>query len=166
MKRCKAATHTVPPESSEEGINVDQNANNDTDFDVNDIAPYSEFNLMSTNIWNDQAYDRFIDTLTLAEKIVLTPVHLQVIIVRLRTNHVPHSSHGAICFPLQNISQARCLPWFEFHELPFVVTTFKDKLGMIHEATIDMEKIRRAREFMTRKMKCPVYGTERYFYRF
>ena len=50
--------------------------------------------------------------------------------------------------------------------MPFVVTTFKDKLGMVHEATIDMGKIRKAIEFMTRKMKCPVYGTERYFYRF
>ena len=37
---------------------------------------------------------------------------------------------------------------------------------MVHEATIDMGKIRKAIEFMTRKMKCPVYGTERYFYRF
>ena len=44
--------------------------------------------------------------------------------------------------------------------------TFKDKLGTVHEASIDMEKIRRAREFMTRKRKCPVYGDERNFYRF
>ena len=29
-----------------------------------------------------------------------------------------------------------------------------------------MEKIIRAREYMTGRMKCPVYGTERHFYRF
>ena len=44
--------------------------------------------------------------------------------------------------------------------------TFKNKLGQVHEATIDMAKIVKAIEFMSRKMKCPVYGTERHFYRF
>ena len=43
---------------------------------------------------------------------------------------------------------------------------FKDKLGNFNEATVDIEKILLAKEFMTRKMKCPVYGTSRYFYRF
>ena len=108
----------------------------------------------------------FVDTLTLAEKMVLTPVHMQVTIIRLRTNNIPFSCHGAICYPLRSILQARSLPWYEFHEIPFVVMTFKDKLGVIHEATIDMEKIRRAQKYMTEIRKCPVYGTTRHFYRF
>ena len=131
-----------------------------------DIAPYVEQNLISANICNDEAYDMFVNTLTQAEQISLTPTHVQVRIVRLRTNSVPFSSHGTICYPLRTILQARCLPWYEFHELPFVIMPFNDKLGAVHESTIDMEKIRRAREFMTRKLKCPVYGTERHFYRF
>ena len=44
--------------------------------------------------------------------------------------------------------------------------TFKDKLGNMHEAMIDMEKIRKTIYYMTRKRTCPVYGTERYYYRF
>ena len=59
---------------------------------------------MSTNIWNDEAYDSFVDTLTEAEKLVLTPVHMQVRIFRLRTNNIPFSSHGVICYPLRTIT--------------------------------------------------------------
>ena len=46
-------------------------------YNPNDIAPYSEYNLMSTNIWNDEAYDRFVETLTQAEKMVLTLVFFE-----------------------------------------------------------------------------------------
>ena len=116
---------------------------------------------MSTNIWNDEAYDRFCDTsLTLLEKIVLTPLLVSVTIMRLKTNNVYFSAHGVICYPLRKNSEARCLPWYDFENMPFVVVTFRDKLGAAHEATVDMQNIRRAREFMTRKMKCPIYGTE------
>ena len=79
---------------------------------------------MSTNLWYDESYDLFIQTLTRAEIMTLTPVHMQQIIVRLRTNNVPFSCNGRICFPLKTILQARSLPWYEFHELPFVVMTF------------------------------------------
>ena len=74
----------------------------DDEFDTNWIAPYSEYNLMSTNIWNDEAYDLFCEnSLTLLEKIVLTPLHVSVTVMRLRTNDIPFSAHGVICYPLQ-----------------------------------------------------------------
>ena len=44
--------------------------------------------------------------------------------------------------------------------------TFKDKLGRVHEALVDMDKIRKARHYMTRDKTCPVYGTPRKYYRF
>ena len=44
---------------------------------------------MCTNAFDDEAYDLFIDSVTLLEKMVLTPVHVLVIILRLKTNNVP-----------------------------------------------------------------------------
>ena len=99
------------------------------DFNENEIAPYSEQNLMTTNRWNDEAYDLFVESLTELEKMVLTPVHLQVVIVRLRTNNVPFSPHGVICYPLHKIAEAQRLPWFQFEEMPFLVMTWKNKEG-------------------------------------
>lgn len=132
VKTWKASRNVVPDSSQDENP-IEEIVPSDTDINVNDIAPYSDLNLMSTNIWSDEAYDMFVDTLTLAEKMVLTPVHMQVTIIRLRTNNIQFSCHGAICYPLRSILQARSLPWYEFHEIPFVVMTFKDKLGVIHE---------------------------------
>ena len=130
------------------------------------INPYSAANLVATCIWNDEAYRLFVLTLTEAEKMVLTPLHLQVCVLRLRVNNISFSSHGAICYPLKKPSLARALPWWEWAEIPFVVMTYKDKLGSAHEATVDMDKIRKAIEFMNRDMPCPVYGTPRKYYRF
>ena len=82
-----------------------------TQFDTNWIAPYSEYNLMSTNIWSDQAYELFCEnSLTLLEKIVLTPLHVSVTVLRLKTNDIPFSANGVICYPLQRNSEARNLP--------------------------------------------------------
>ena len=39
--------------------NTEQDSN--AQFDTNWIAPYCEYNLMSTNIWSDQAYDLFCE---------------------------------------------------------------------------------------------------------
>ena len=129
-------------------------------FSEFDIAPYSELNLMTTNLWNDDSYTNFIDSLTQAELMVISPVHVQVIMYRLRTNNLPFVKNGAICYPLKAVSQARCLPWHEFHHLPFVVMTWEGKLGNVNEATIDMSKIVRFREFATRRMECPVTGKQ------
>ena len=137
------------------------------DFDVNQIAPYSAQNLVTTNLWNDEAYDLFCEnSLTLLEKIVLTPLHLSVTVMRLKTNNVPFSAHGVMVYPLKKSLEARFLPWYDFSNLPFLVTTFRDKIGNINEGTVDMSNIVKAREFMTRLMIDPVYGKERYFYRF
>lgn len=66
---------------------------------------------------------------------------MQVTIVRLKTNNVPFLPHGVICYPLRKNSEAQRPPWYQFEEMPFVVMMFKDKLGMVHEATVDMEKL-------------------------
>ena len=125
---------------------------------------------MTTNLFRgtdlNEEFDCLIDSLSQAELMVITLVHCQVVIIRLRTNNVPFSCHGAICYPLKTFTEARCLPWSQFEEMPFVVTKFKNKLGEVKEAIVDMNKIIRLRDLMMRKVKCPVLGTERYFYRF
>ena len=83
--------------------------------------------------------------------------------MRLKTNNIAFSPRGVIVYPLKTNLEARKLPWFELEDLPFVVVIFRDKLGVVHEATIDMENIRKAKDFMSSKMKCPILGTERYF---
>ena len=130
------------------------------------MNPYLDQNLVSTFIWNDNSYCVFVKTLTYAEKMVLTPLHMQVVILRLRSNNIPFSSHGAICYPLKKPSQAVHLPWYDFNEMPFIVMTYRNKLGTVHEATVDMNKIRIAAEYMNRDMTCPIEDKPRKFYRF
>ena len=154
---------TTTMDNEEQPMNT---CNVEDNFNINDINPYSSENLISTCLWNDEAYRLFANTLTEAEKMVLTPLHVQVIILRLTSNHVPFSRHGAICYPLQKFNQAINLPWFNFRQLPFIVFTHKDKLGSVHEALVDMNKIRKAREFMTRDKIDPVNGKPRKYYRF
>ena len=55
-----------------------------------------------------------------------------------------------------------------FHQLKHFccLVTNKNKLGVSHEATIDSDKIRRAKKYMTQTMDCKVYGIPHHFYRF
>ena len=131
---------------SRDSLSVEESVESEEEhFNVLDIAPYSEYNLMSTNIWNDEGYGVLMESMTQAEKLVCTPVHMQTHIVRCRSNGVAFSKFGSICYPLKKIYQAKSLPWYEFEELPFVVMMFLDKLGNVREATVDMDKIRRVR---------------------
>ena len=148
--------------------NTTQNeSNTETDnFDFRLVNPWSAENLVSTCVWNDEGYRLFVNTLTIPEQMVLTPLLVYTSIFRLRSNNVPFSRYGQICYPLKKPIHASSLPWYQFDQLPFVVMTFQDKLGSTHETMVDMNKIRKAIEFMTRTKKCPVYGNERKYYRF
>ena len=94
-----------------QGVMGDREDQGEEIFRVNRIAPYSEQNLVSTNLFNDEACDLFIKSLTHLEKMVITPVHMQVMITRLRTNNVAFSSHAVICYPLQSMLEARNEPY-------------------------------------------------------
>ena len=91
---------------------------------------------------------------------------MQHVIIRLRSNNIPFSSHGAICYPLKQPFEAVHLPWYDFRELGLVVMTYNNKLGDVKEATVDMNKIRTAMQFMSQDRICPVTGKRRKFYRF
>ena len=96
----------------------------------------------------------------------MTPLHLCVTVMRLKTKNAPYSAHGVMVYPLKKNLETRFLPWYDFSNLPFIETTFRDKIGNINEGAADMSNILKAREFMTRLMIDPVYGKERYFYHF
>ena len=104
--------------------------------------------------------------MTCAEQVCLTPVHVQHVILRHKVNNVPFSSYGAICYPLKKPYEAKNLPWFDFDQLGLVVMTYNDRLGIVHEAMIDMHKIRQARHFMTQTKICPYSGNSTPFYKY
>ena len=108
----------------------------------------------------------WVDQLTLAEKVACTPLHMQISILRLRTNNIPFCKYGQICYPLKKPLLAASLPWKDFKELPFVVMTHHDRLGTVHEAMVRMKNIERTGEFMSRLRTCPVTGKQRTYYRF
>ena len=153
--------------NSNPGVDVEMETENNGNFNVQEISPYSKENLISLNIWSEDGYKLFVEReLTMAEKMVCTGVHQQVTILRLKTNGVPFAVNGVITYPLLQSYQARQLPAYDIANLPFVVTTFQDKRGNVREATIDMNNIRKIREWQSRLEVCPVYGTPRYRYRY
>ena len=97
---------------------------------------------------------------------VLTPVHLQHVILRHRVNNVPFSNYGEMAFPLKNPIEASSLPWYDFEQLGLVVMTFNDKLGQVHEAMVDKKKILLAKHFMTQPKICPYTGQAIPFYKY
>ena len=133
-------------------------------FTVKDICPFSRYNLVTTNLFTDEAYYLLANSLTQAEQAVLTPLHMQLFVIRKRSNNIAFSSHGGIYYPLKSMKMARNLPWYDFKEVPIMVSVFTDFYGEIHLATIYMKQICHVRELMQRKMNCPVYDTIRNFY--
>ena len=142
------------------------------DDDVHEPAPthiamYSVQNLVSTDMFSDDAYRRFVETLTRAELMVLRPIHLFISIMRLRANKVPFSKHGSICYPLKERMTTSHLPWYDFATLPFVVVVQHNTNETSQEAMVNMKSILLAREYMERSMPCPYTpGVRRPFYRF
>ena len=56
---------------SRDSLSVEESVESEKEhFNVLDIAPYSEYNLMSTNIWNDEGYSVLMESMTQAEKLV------------------------------------------------------------------------------------------------
>ena len=154
-----------------ERCNADSNNPECTDyeqqnFNYNMVNLYSIENLMSTDIYQDMEYKALVDTMTVAERAVLRPVQINTIILRRRCNNIPFSKNGQICYPLKKPLEAQSLPWYQFNHLPVVVMTFKDRLGRVEEAMVDMEKIRKVVHYMTRKKICPYTKKERSYYKF
>jgi len=154
-------------EESSQGTTVDSQQS--LDDNISNINPYSPENLMALDIFQDEAsyqHALFMDTLSQAEKLVLSPIHAVIVILRSRTNNVPFSRYGSISFAIKEPVKTKALPWHTFKKLPFVIMVSKQEDGSINEAKINMAKIVHAKELMEREVTCPVYGTKRPFYRY
>ena len=142
------------------------------DDDEHELPPthinmYSAQNLVSTDVYSDVGYELFVRTWTRAETMVLRSVHLLISVMRLRANNVPFSKHGSICYPLKVEQRALNLPWYDFERLPFVVIVQRKTDGTSTQAMVNIDTIRRAKEYMERSMPCMYNpGQVRPFYRF
>ena len=138
-----------------------------TDQPENYINPYGIENLVSLDVFNDNAYAAFVRTLTRAEIMVLSRLHFCITILRDRINKIPWSIGGTIVFARKGcVIITQQLPWTDFKEFPLIVVVHDLGNNNIVEATIDMNKLRRARWFMEQVKKCPVYGDKRPQYRY
>ena len=139
------------------------------DDNISNINPYSAENLMALDVFQNEAsyqYAMFMDTLSQAEKLVLSPIHAVIVILRSRTNNVPFSRYGSISFAIKQPVKTTALPWHTFQQLPFVIMVSKHEDGSVIEAKVNMAKIVHAKELMEREVTCPVNGTNRPFYRY
>ncbi|KAH3813840.1 hypothetical protein DPMN_142310 [Dreissena polymorpha] len=154
-------------EESSQGTTVDSQQS--IDDNISNINPYGPENLMALDVFQDEAsyqHEMFMDTLSQAEKLVLSPIHAVIVILRSRTNNIPFSRYGSISFAIKEPVKTKALPWHTFQKLPFVIMVSKQEDGSINEAKINMAKIVHAKELMEREVTCPVYGTKRPFYRY
>ena len=118
------------------------------------INPWSAENLFSLNLFNEEHYASFMRSLTKAELMVISPLHINIQVIRCRGTQIPFSKHGSIAYPLKRPMETNELPWTDFHNLPFIVVYSEDSdANKSYEAKIDLRNIIRASEFMTETVK-------------
>ena len=127
----------------------------DSDRVPTHVCPYSARNLVSTDVFNDEEYGCFVRSWTPAERMVLSPVHTVVTVLRSRANNVPFTKHGSICYPMKRPYQAVRLPWYDFAQMPFIVVVQHRRDGSMDEVMVNMQTIVRARWYMERLRPCP-----------
>ena len=122
----------------------------------NKINKFSRENLFSLNLFGDEEYAAFMRSLTRAEEMVISPIIVNIHIVRSRATQVPFSKYGSISFPLKTQLQTDQLPWYNFKQLPFIVIQSRhNSKGECVEAQIDLRKILRARYYMSLLKEMP-----------
>ena len=147
-----------PPEPME-----DEQVNEST-IDYVNVNTWGPENMMSLDVFDDTHCKNFYASLTRMEKMICSPLHLVITIIRCKKNDIPSSKNGSICYPLKRPLITEELPFTDIDKLPFVVVTYS-KLDTIHQARVNFENIRRVKFFMERNKICPVYGTKRPYYR-
>ena len=127
-------------------------------------------NLFTLDLFDDESYACFMRSLTLAERLVITPLHILINVLRCRSTQMPFVTNSSIAFPLQSIMETTELPWTGFRSLPFIVVVYSNgdpnDTGLIKEAKINLNKIVRARDLMTQRFDHPLFPSGRPRYRF
>ena len=64
------------------------------------INPWSTENLFSLNLFNEEHYACFMRSLTKAELMGISLLHINIQVIRCRAKQIPFSKHGSIEYPL------------------------------------------------------------------
>ena len=130
------------PENDEQ----DSQQSVDSECSVHNLATkinkWGEANLFTLNLTSNQDFKNFTDTITQLEWMCITPLLLNITIVRCYGSQVPVRRNGTIAYPLKTPMRAKSLPWCNFKNLPYIIVYRDDK--NIEESTagkIDCNKI-------------------------
>ena len=132
-----------------------------------DINPWGAEHLFTLNLFSEEEYACFMRSLTKAELMVISPLHINIQVIRCRATQIPFSKHGSIAYPLKSPMETKELPWIDFHNLPFIVVYnegYNPKNN--YEAKINLQNIVRARKLMEVKLDHPLFEGGRTRYRF
>ena len=96
----------------------------------NKVNPWGPENLFSLNINNENEFKTFMMSLSRIEIMCISPLLINIVIMRCPGSGVPSSRHGTIAYPMQTPMQANPLPWYDFKNLPFIIVYRKEKNHM------------------------------------
>ena len=147
--------NSVVPIYNESNDDDDSQSSQSSVRDVGEkINKWSEENLFSLNLQSNEDYKTFMSKLTKIEKMVITPMLLNIMIYRCHGSGVPASHHGTIAYPLKSPMETNSLPWYDFENLPFIIVYRREKNEKYNmEAKIDLRKIEMAWQWMTKRIK-------------
>ncbi|MAA79200.1 MAG: hypothetical protein CL916_08055 [Deltaproteobacteria bacterium] len=129
--------------------------------ETRNVNPWGPENLMSLNTFNDQEYANFVNTLSLVEQLVCSPLYLHLYVIRSYKTGVPFTKDGSIVYPLRRPLVHDQLPFFDLKNLPLAVVEFKTAKGDVKELQVDMRKIDRVKYYQQKRVLCPVTGNTR-----
>ena len=103
-----------------------------------------------------------MQSLTAAELLVITPIHLFINVFRSRGTQMPFSKGSGIGFPLQKEMQANQLPWSDFTNLPFIVMVYDNNRqgGIPKQAKINLKNVIRALDLLSEIKEHPLYADQ------
>ncbi len=120
----------------------------------NQVNKWGPENLFTLNLLNNNDFESYMRTMTKAELMCISPLLLNIEILRSRGTQVPFSQHGSIAFPLKTPMEANTLPWYDFENLPLIIVYvhhINEKYRK--EAKVNLSKIVRAIEWMEERIQ-------------
>ena len=134
---------------------------------VTGINIWGPENLFTLDLFNDENYANFIRSLTAAEKLVITPLHITINVLRCRATQMPFTKNSSIGYPLKGPMETEELPWTGFRNLPFIIVCYSNlEGGVTKEAKINLENIVRAKDLMSQRFVHEQFPEGRSRYRF
>ena len=114
----------IPPAeefSSQSTLSQSSQESTEQTLQYNQINKWSAENLFTLNLLNEHDFETYMKSLTKAELMCISPLLINIEIVRCRGTQVPFSQHGSIAFPLKTPMESGSLPWYDFHNLPLII---------------------------------------------